>query len=249
MLAYGSSQECVLGAIKKPLTTGRLEDLFSRYDRPTPKPKRVAHDVPGYTVEEIIEGLRARQFEPFFQPQVELATDRIVGAEALARWRHPQKGIVGPYAFIATLEQNGEIDELTYLILEKAAASCAAWQKRGFAITVSVNLSLVSLADTTLAERVTQIVRDVGLDPRKMVIEITETPAMTEIAPALENLARLRMRGFGLAIDDYGTGYSSMQQLNRVAFSELKIDQGYFISRPMEESLFLDFCDQRTNGG
>lgn len=297
--AYGVN---VLGTVKKPLTIGRLETLLSRYELPRPRPERAAYDAPSFTLDEILGGLRAGQFEPFFQPQVALVSGRIVGAEALARWRHPQKGIVGPYAFIAPLEQDGKIDELTYFLLERAATSCNAWQRRGFAVSVSVNLSLVSLADITLADRVTQIVHDAGLEPRKMVIEITETAAMTEIAPALENLARLRMRGFGLAIDDYGTGYSSMQQLSRVAFSELKIDQGfvkdfpdgtaarvivesimqtarqlgirsvaegvetsvaydalkaagcdvvqgYFISRPMEESLFLEFCDQSVDGG
>ena len=86
---------------------------------------------------------------------------------------------------------------------------------------------LLSLTDTMLADRITQIVRSTGLDPRHMMLEITETAAMTEVAPALENLARLRMRGFGLSVDDYGTGFSSLRQLTRVPFTELKIDQGF----------------------
>lgn len=290
--AYGVR---VLGTTKKPLTLGRLEAMLSRHGHPKPRAEKPACDAPSFSFAEILQGLHAKQFEPFFQPQVELATGAIVGAEALARWRHPEKGLVGPYAFIAPLEQSGKIDELTYVILEKAARACTAWHKKTMPLSVSVNLSLVSLADTTLADRITEVVRNAGLEPRHMVLEITETAAMTEIPQALENLARLRMRGFGLAIDDYGTGYSSMQQLNRIAFSELKIDQGfvmdfanegtarvivessmqmarrlrirsvaegvetqeicdalsvagcdvaqgYFISRPLEESMFLEFC-------
>jgi EAL domain-containing protein (putative c-di-GMP-specific phosphodiesterase class I) len=94
-------------------------------------------------------------------------------------------------------------------------------------LTVSVNLSLVSLTDTTLADRITNAVHSAGLEPRYMVLEITETTAMTEVAPALENLARSRMRGFGLSVDDYGTGFSSLRQLTRVPFTELKIDQSF----------------------
>jgi EAL domain-containing protein (putative c-di-GMP-specific phosphodiesterase class I) len=101
------------------------------------------------------------------------------------------------------------------------------WRERSLELTVSVNLSLASLTDTMLADRITQVVRTARLDPRHMMLEITESAAMTEVAYALENLARLRMRGFGLSIDDYGTGYSSMQQLTRIPFTELKIDQGF----------------------
>jgi EAL domain-containing protein (putative c-di-GMP-specific phosphodiesterase class I) len=171
--------------------------------------------------------VQENQFEPFFQPKVALATGRVLGAEALARWRHPEHGLVGPYAFIAPLEQSGKIDELTLVMLHKAALACRAWRQREMELTVSVNLSLVSLTDTTLADRITEIVRSAELDPHYMILEITETAAMTEVAPALENLARLRMRGFGLSVDDYGTGFSSLRQLTRAPFTELKIDQGF----------------------
>ncbi len=110
-----------------------------------------------------------------------------------------------------------------------AAEACLNWQSSGLGedINVSVNLSLKSLADTTLADRLTKTVADAGLHPKHMVLEITESAAMTDVAHCLENLARLRMKGFGLSIDDYGTGYSSMQQLSRIPFSELKIDRSF----------------------
>lgn|SRR3989344_3056883 len=222
--AYGAR---LLGVIEKPVTLDGLEDLIARHEPAKSQPERASAAAPGFSLDQILHGVRQKQFEPFFQPKADLATGRILGAEALARWRHPEQGLIGPYAFIAQLEQSRMIDELTLLMLVKTASTCCAWRERGFHLTVSVNLSLVSLTDTTLADRITQIVRSTGLDPCHMMLEITETVAMTDIAPALENLTRLRMRGFGLSIDDYGTGFASMQQLTRIPFTELKVDQGF----------------------
>jgi EAL domain-containing protein (putative c-di-GMP-specific phosphodiesterase class I) len=222
--AYGVH---LLGVIEKPVTLDGLEDLIALHQPPKPQPARDSAGAPSFSLEQILHGVREKQFEPFFQPKVGLASGRVLGAEALARWRHPEHGLVAPYAFIAPLEQSGNIDALTLLMLEKAALACRAWRERGLELTVSVNLSLVSLTDTMLANRITETVRSAGLDPRYMILEITETAAMTEVAPALENLARLRMRGFGLSVDDYGTGFSSLRQLTRVPFTELKIDQSF----------------------
>ena len=222
--AYGVR---LLGVIEKPLTLAGLKELIARYEQPIPKAVHASLSAPDFSLEHILQGLQKKQFEPFFQPKVDLASGRIVGAEALARWRHPEHGLVAPYAFIALLEQSGNIDELTFAMLEATAVACRTWRERSLELTVSVNLSLASLTDTMLADRITQVVRTSGLDPRHMMLEITESAAMTEVAYALENLARLRMRGFGLSIDDYGTGYSSMQQLTRIPFTELKIDQGF----------------------
>ena len=289
----------VLGTIEKPVTLEALRKLIVLHEPARPQPAQVPSIAPGFSLKQILHGLREKQFEPFFQPKVDLANGRVLGAEALARWRHPDHGVIPPYAFIAPLEQSGEIDVLTLLMLEKAARACATWRERGLELTVSVNLSLVSLSDTTIAERITAIVRAAGLDPLNMILEVTETAAMTEIAPALENLTRLRMHGFGLSVDDYGTGFSSLRQLTRVPFTELKIDQGfvkncttnpsslaivessvqmarrlnlksvgegvetqaewdalkaigcdmaqgYFIAKPMQQSLFQEFCNAES---
>lgn len=222
--AYGVQ---LLGVIEKPVTLKRIEKLIARHragnEQAPPAPPRA----PAFTLEQILLGLQQKQFEPFFQPKMDLETERVVGAEALARWRHPEQGLIGPYAFIPLLEQNRQLETLTFTMLETASAACRELRERGLDLTVSVNLSLVSLNDTALADRITDTVRASRLDPHHMILEITETAAMTEEAPALENLARLRMRGFGLAVDDYGTGFSSLRQLTRVPFSELKIDQGF----------------------
>jgi EAL domain-containing protein (putative c-di-GMP-specific phosphodiesterase class I) len=176
---------------------------------------------------EIEAGLVAGEFEPFFQPKVDLMTGALRGAEALARWRHPAKGLIMPRAFIPAMESSHKIDRLTRFMLARAAQACRRWRQGGIAGTVSVNISLVSLEDVRTAERYVEHVRAAGLQPRDVILEVTETAAVSELAAMLENLSRLRMLGFGLALDDYGTGYSSMEQLTRIPFTELKIDQSF----------------------
>lgn len=223
-MAYGVR---LLGVIEKPVTRGDLEDLIANNGKSSPSNAPARPRGPQFGLAEIQRGIRENQFEPFFQPKVDLADGAVVGAEALARWRTAQHGIVEPFAFIPQLQNNGQIDELTYIMVEKSAQACRRWRKDAHDISVSVNLSLVSLSDVSLADRLTRIVSEAGLEPRHMILEITETAAMTEVAPALENLTRLRMRGFGLSVDDYGTGFSSLSQISRVPYTELKIDQTF----------------------
>ena len=220
--AYGMN---LLGAIEKPATFQKLRDLIARHGRAPAR--RGGAPTARIPAEEVVAGLGAGQFEPFFQPKVELATGKIVGLEALARWRHPKRGVIPPGTFISVLEAAGEVDALTWMMLEKSAASTVAWQAQGLPVCVSVNLSLSSLSEPTLADRITDAVRRQGLETKAMILEITESAAMTDVGRCLENLARLRVKGFGLSIDDYGTGYSSMQQLARIPFTELKLDQSF----------------------
>ena len=222
--AYGID---LLGAIVKPIDAKSLEATIRLHAPPRASVERVKVVGTTVTLDEIVDGLRKREFEPYFQPKIELSTGAIKGVEALARWRHPEKGIVMPEAFIKPLEDSGNIDSLTMTMLEMAAICCKTWRRSGLDATVSVNLSLTSLADIGLADHVTELVQAQNLEPRQMVLEVTESAATNHLGNTLENLSRLRMRGFGLSIDDYGTGYSSMQQLSRIAFTELKIDQSF----------------------
>jgi EAL domain-containing protein (putative c-di-GMP-specific phosphodiesterase class I)/CheY-like chemotaxis protein len=217
--AYGLN---LLGAITKPLTPKKLQEAILAYTSPAER-----SPTPSFTVEQIAHGLMKGEFEPFFQPKVELTTQLLTGAEAIARWRHPTGGIIRPAAFISAMEESGLIEDLTEVMLTGAASHCRAWRKAGLDITVSVNLSLKSLDDVTLADRVTALVETQGLQPQHIIFEVTESAAAGDLGRSLENLARLRMKGFGLSIDDYGTGYSSMERLTRVPFTELKIDQTF----------------------
>lgn len=223
--AYGIN---FLGTIEKPVTPAKIDALISAH---TIVRKRVgpaaAPLAPEFSLEEIVQGLENNEFEPFFQPKVHVASGRAVGAEALARWRHPRQGIVSPYAFIAALEETGRIDALMKCMLTKSAAFCRELRARGHDSLVAVNVSIKSLTDFRIADQITAIVRQQRIEPCCVVLEITESAATTDMRSVLENLTRLRMKGFELSIDDYGTGYSSLEQLTRIPFQELKIDQSF----------------------
>ncbi len=215
----------LLGTIGKPMQLSSLEALLAKYDASPLAASSL--DDRKFSLDEILLAVENDQFEPFFQAKVDLRTGRVVGAEALARWIHPECGVIGPCAFIPLLEEARNIDRLTFRILEKAAVACRTFHAQGRILSISVNLSLTSLDDTSLADQITELVRKSGVEPQYLILEITESAAMTRVAPALENLARLCMNGFSLSIDDYGTGSSNLQQLTRIPFSELKIDQSF----------------------
>lgn len=227
----------VLGALEKPATIATLRGLLSQHwTRPRVRDRGMQ---PAMPADAIRAGLEAGQFEPFFQPKVDLQSGRVCGVEALARWRHPEGGILTPAAFIGPIEQSGQMDELTWQMLEKSAAWCRRWCDAGLDldIAVSVNLSLSSLHDTRLSNRLLDIVDRHGIKPANLLLEVTETIAMTDVARCLETFSRLRMKGFGLSIDDFGTGFSSLQQLSRIPFTELKIDQTFVTGAGTQPSL------------
>jgi EAL domain-containing protein (putative c-di-GMP-specific phosphodiesterase class I) len=230
--AYGIH---LLGAVEKPVTPQKLAALLARHGRAAPQKKGGAMEQ--MAVADIAAGMAAGQFEAFLQPKVLLSTAEVVGAESLVRWRHPERGLIPPAAFVPTIESSGMIDDLTWLMLDQSAALVSSWLKTGREYSLSVNLSLRSLETPSLAERITDRVRAQGVDPRFIVLEVTETAAMTDVGRCLENLVRLRMKGFGLSIDDYGTGYSSMQQLARVPYTELKIDQSFVMGASSQPRL------------
>ncbi len=227
----------LLGAIDKPPTPEALARAISLHDRDRNARARTRPQGLQFNRQQVREGLEQGQFEPFFQPKVELATGRVVGLEALARWRHAEHGVVSPYAFIEVIEKEDDlIGKLTRVMLEKASHCCRSWRDDGHDVGIAVNVSIRSLTDLGVAERLTEETIRHGIEPRHVTIEITETVAMTDVGRVLENLSRLRMNGFSLAIDDYGTGYSSMQQLDRSAANELKIDRAFVTGARRQES-------------
>jgi len=220
--AYGVK---LLGAIEKPATPNALRPLIELFGAGRRAPRRAEFAPPA--LNELKTALVLDQFEPFFQPKASLQTGAIHAAEALARWRHPERGLVPPDAFIPLMESHGLIDELTAAIVRKTAWAWREWARMGHRYEVSINLSLSSLARPGYADYLSQILDAHEIAPRYIVFEVTESAAMSDLPHSLENLARLRMKGYGLSIDDYGTGYSSMQQLLRIPFSELKVDRSF----------------------
>jgi EAL domain-containing protein (putative c-di-GMP-specific phosphodiesterase class I)/AmiR/NasT family two-component response regulator len=215
----------VLGVISKPVTARKLEALIASHGS---VPRMALDDAaPSIAPAELADGIRRREFVAYFQPQVDLVTRAVKGVEALARWRHRGHVLVRPQHFIGAIEQAGLMKELTVMILWQAVAECIRWRAAGIDATVSVNVSAASLGDIEFGEELYETVLQGALEPRHVVLEVTETSDAADWGALLENLSRLRMRGFGLSIDDYGTGHSSMERLAGVPFTELKIDQSF----------------------
>jgi diguanylate cyclase (GGDEF)-like protein len=170
-----------------------------------------------------------------YQPQVDLATGRVTGVEALVRWPHPAQGLIPPDRFIPLAEQTGLIAPLTAWVLAEAIRQCRAWQRAGRLFAVSVNLSMWNLHDPTLPDRVAALLREHGLSPAWLRLELTESALMADPERALAVMARLSGLGVGLAVDDFGSGYSSLAYLKTLPVDELKIDKGFVRAMATEE--------------
>jgi len=162
-----------------------------------------------------------------YQPQVDLASGRVRRVEALVRWPHPERGLIPPDQFIPLAEQTGLIAPLTEWVLGEAVRQAQAWQRAGVPLTVSVNLSMWNLHDRVLPDRVAGLLREHGLPAARLRLELTESALMAGAERALDVLTRLMGLGVGLAVDDFGAGYSSLAYLKRLPVDELKIDKGF----------------------
>ncbi len=220
----------VLGAIEKPLTPGKLSQVLSAFEM-YPEGLPLAPNVQ-VSLEDLVAALASGQIQPFFQPQAEFSNGKIVGVEALARWRLPDDTLVGAADFIPLVERNGLMEHLTELMLVQSCEWSRRWRKQGLDLRISVNVSAQNLTGPEVADRYEKIVREHGLLPENMILEITESSVMSDTARGLGMLARLRLKGFGLSVDDFGTGYSSLAQLSQIPFTELKIDQGFVGDAP-----------------
>lgn len=225
----------VLGILEKPVTPQKLGDMLARHGSMKPSLGRL--DDPPVDPLELEEAILDRHIAPHFQPMVRMSDGEILGFEALARWRHAERGTLYPERFIPVAESSGLIDSLTWLMLEAAVAEAVRWRQAGHRWTISVNLSLPYLERQGVADRIAGLVERHALQPGSVVLEVTESLAATQISQVLGNIARLRMKGFGIAIDDYGTGYASLQQLSRMPFTELKIDRSFVSGSPERPNL------------
>ena len=180
------------------------------------------------TLEREMRGALARdEFRAYFQPKIDLATGRIGGCEALARWQRPDRTLVGPGRFIPVAEESGLIGELSDAILREACWKAAAWARAEMPVKVAVNVSALQFRDDNFADNVLRIVRQAGLAPRLLELEITESVAMEDIGRALRQTTPLRAAGVRLAIDDFGCGHSSLAALSKLPFDVIKIDQHF----------------------
>ncbi|MEM9201986.1 MAG: bifunctional diguanylate cyclase/phosphodiesterase [Actinomycetota bacterium] len=172
--------------------------------------------------------------EVYFQPQIDITTGQISGAEALVRWIHPEHGFVNPEEFVHLAEQAGLINDLTRSVLRIATAAAQGWHRRGWNIDLSVNISAVSLQDELLEPLVAEELRRSGLDPNRLCLEITETTMMGDPVRTHRILHRLEAFGVRFSVDDFGTGHSSLVNLRNLPVDELKVDRS-FVMRMLDE--------------
>ncbi len=212
----------MLDALQKPILVAELERVLS---------KARGEDQP-ITERALSEAISAGELVVHYQPKVKLGSkgSREVGSlEALVRWDRPGHGLVPPDEFIPLAEKTGLIESLTDYVLHAALKQIAQWRENGSSVAVAVNLAPQLLSDLDLPDRLSDLLAEYGVDGSVLIVEVTESAAMTDAARTMDILTRLRLKGIELSMDDFGTGYSSLVQLYRMPFSEMKIDKSFVI--------------------
>jgi EAL domain-containing protein (putative c-di-GMP-specific phosphodiesterase class I)/ActR/RegA family two-component response regulator len=214
----------LLGVIGKPPTAAKLAPLLELHRSGSPRPE---HPDAAFSLDEIAEAWTNNEFAPWYEPDIDLNDARVCGMTASPRWRHPVRGVLGPEIFMPSIIARGLHDDFVWMMIQKAAADCAAWIAEQLEITVCAPLSFESLADTELARRVKQIATREDLESKRLVLSVSEHALAGASARELENFARLRMDGFGLAIDEFGRGDMAVEQYTQVAFTQVRINSSF----------------------
>ncbi len=176
---------------------------------------------------EVSGALERGEFILQYQPQIELQSGRITGVEALVRWHHPEHGVLAPAEFIPPIEQTALIRPLTLALIDQALGQLVTWRDLGIDIQMSVNLSARNLLDTQLPQRIAEILERHRVAPDVLIVEVTESAAMTDPHRAVVVLAALRATGIGVSVDDFGTGNASIEYLAKLPATEIKIDRSF----------------------
>jgi EAL domain-containing protein (putative c-di-GMP-specific phosphodiesterase class I)/FixJ family two-component response regulator len=230
----------IAGVLSKPFSPAQLREMLLDPDARAPLSAQAlavdfAHQI---TLADLRRGLDRQEFVVAYQPKMLCSTGELAGAEALVRWAHPTYGLMPPGQFIPLAESCDLIDRLTEQVVDQALAwfgpLCAGAASLSPRVRnhlmLSVNISARTLGNETLFERVQENCHAQGIAPARLIFELTETSAMDDPVASLDLLTRLRMIGFHLSIDDFGTGFSSMLQLVRLPFSEIKVDKSFVMT-------------------
>ena len=216
----------ILGALSKPVLSQELKKLLVKSRTTSEKTPQTQNAI--LPVNELRQAISNDQIVPFFQPQLDVVTKKLHAVEVLARWEHPTRGILLPSLFIPIAEESGLIDALTRSILRQSLAQLGTWFScTGERFSISINLSTDSLCQIDLPEQLVDLAKINEIPCSFIILEITESRLLQNLASSLDVLVRLRLKGFGLSIDDFGTGYSCLDQLNKIPFNELKIDRAF----------------------
>lgn len=165
-----------------------------------------------------------------FQPKIDIATSKIIGAEALVRWQHPVRGLIPPDSFIPLVEERGRIDDLTLFTIDRTLDALSQWKEHGIDLGLSVNVSATLLDDRKFMDSLLTKVESSDIDPSKLTVEITESAAMDDADSAIAAMHMMRDWGIRLSVDDYGTGQSTLSYLKHLPVDEIKIDKSFVLS-------------------
>lgn len=198
---------------------------------------------------DLVGAVHRGEIVAYFQPQITAAGGHVVAAEALSRWVHPTEGMIPPDVFIPIAEETGLIDELGDFMLRAACEFAVTCQAQGHAIDIAVNVSADQLHDPDYSANVVKLLREVGLHPKYLTIEITESLAIIDISEVAQRLDWLRAVGVSISVDDFGTGFSSVGQVLDLRATELKIDKAFVQYSPATVTSLLtavvDFAHDR----
>jgi diguanylate cyclase len=238
----GVAVHASIGIAHFPQDAQDSRELARRADVAMYDAKRLGTVVAGYTAEHdehsldrlaLAADLRAAfgrdELWLAFQPQVDIATGRISGAEALIRWKHPTRGEIPPGVLLPIAERTGLMPQLTLWVLEHAVAQAAQWRRVGLDIHVAVNVSAIVLVDATLPDRIAETLARHALTPDNLCVEVTEDAVMRDTSRAIAILERIKASGVEISVDDFGTGQSSLEQLKNVPADELKLDRSFVL--------------------
>ncbi len=207
----------VVAALEKPLNISILGGLF---DQIVAGGKDAAS-------QGLAQAIAGGQFTLHYQPVIEMATRRVKGAEALARWSHPHRGTLLPDAFLEQVVNDGLMQALMDVVVQTSVTQAAKWQAAGENLILSMNVTASTLLDLSLPDRIAELCKQHGISSEKLILEVTETEAMQDVTRTMDVLLRMRIRNIGVSIDDFGTGHSSLRELQRMPFSEMKIDKSF----------------------
>ena len=223
----------LVGAISSRLK--KQEAVAEKYNtlRPSSELIQDAADKLDQIKTSLRDALEREEFQVYYQPQVNVETGKIMSAEALVRWLHPEKGLISPAEFIPSAEATGFIVQLGEWVLQTACRQMQVWQNAGFSLRIAVNLSPRQFHQPELSSRVAQILAETGLKPSSLELELTESLMVEDAESAIATLQQLKNLGVCISIDDFGTGYSSLSYLAQYPFDTLKIDR-CFISNITE---------------
>ncbi|MDD3030099.1 MAG: EAL domain-containing response regulator [Alphaproteobacteria bacterium] len=212
----------VVEALEKPLSIQTLKTFFESVTK-----SKKDSDV-GVRAQALAKG----EFCLYYQPVVEISSRNIKGLEALVRWNRPDQGTLLPDAFLKQITDDGLMQELTLFVIREAIKQAASLFLSGRSLTMAINVTASTLLDLSLPDQIAEACEQSRLPTEKLILEVTETEAMRDVTRTMDVLLRMRLRNIGVSIDDFGTGHSSLRELQRMPFSELKIDKSFITDAP-----------------